>query len=270
MVVPKYREGVAPVSRQPTVGRLLAALLLYCSLAALLVRAETQEDKDLKAVEQQVQALLPPHSALPPIGVVPAQGPTSPRENFAWEQKYVNGIGLLRTELIDPGIRPGERFSIGTQTVEGGVGGVDLPVRGCPLIVLGHVRSRTSYLAQNRHLIYIDYEIAIDRILKNSERKRREPPTEVHALEFGGALRYPSGHTQFFVTTGSSYLGDNQECLIFLWKPFPMPAYNIGQVYMIEADGAVYPISRSIKYKWTSKDSLVAAVTSAIKANVNR
>ena len=95
-------------------------------------------------------------------------------------------------------------------------------------------------------------------------------PTEVHAPEFGGALRYPSGHTQFFVTIGSSYLGENQECLIFLWKPFPMPAYNIGQVYMIEADGAVYPISRSIKYKWTSKDSLVAAVTSAIKANVNR
>ena len=232
--MPKYREGVAPVSIQPTVSKILTALLVCCSLAALLVRAETQEDKDLRAIEAQVQALLPPHSALPPIGIVPERGPTSPRENFAWEQKYVNGIGLLRTELVDIGTRPGERFSIGTRTVDGEVGGVDLPVRGCPPIVLGHVRSRTSYLAKNRHLIYIDYGIEIDRILKNSKRKRREQPTEVHALEFGGALRYPSGHTQFFVTTGS------------------------------------YPISRSIKYKWTSKDSLVAAVTSAIKANVDR
>ena len=231
---------MAPVSRLPTVSKVLAALLLCCSLAALLAQSETQEDKDLKAIEQQVQASLPPHSALPPIGVVPAQGPTSPPENFAWEQKYINGIGLLRTELVDLGTRPGGHFSIATQIIDGQVGGgLDLPVRDCPLIVLGHVRSRTSYLAKNRHLVYVDYGIEIDRILKDSKRKLREQPTEVHALQFGGALRYRSGHTQFFVTIGSSYLGDNQECLVFLWKPFRMPAYSIAQVYMLDTNGNV-------------------------------
>jgi hypothetical protein len=149
--------------------------------------------------------------------------------------------------------------------------GTSLPARSCSLILIGEVLSGKSHLAKNRHLVYSSYAIAVKQILKGKNEAPPEQLRQVEALQFGGAIRFPSGHVEFFIRKGGGFLGTRQKYLLFLWKSIRgMDDYDIGPAYLLGEDGIVYATDEAATFREMPTAAFEAKVNSAIKANVNR
>ena len=229
-------------------------------------KTDSQSDKDWKEITKKVQSMLSRYSAMPAATPLLSASQAETR-NLRWEDYYKNGLGLMYREIADPGPNAEQPASLYTRIVDYQSGYHALPARSCPLIVTGKVISAESRLARNTHLVYSSYILSIEEVLKG----KAQPSMRLEVLQFGGAIRFPSNHVEFFVTKGGGFLGEGRRYLVFLWKPIrQMDAYTIALAYLLSDDGRVHPIDDQVTLSETDAVSLKNKILSAVKANVDR
>ena len=229
-------------------------------------KTDPQPDKDWEEITKKVQYMLSRYSAMP---VVTPLLPASQAEtrNLRWEDYYKNGLGLMYREIADPERDAEQPVSIYTDIVDYESGHVSLPARSCPLIVTGKVILAESRLAKNRHLVYSSYTLSVEEVLKG----KASSSMSLELLQFGGAIRFPSNHVQFFIRQRAGFLGEGHRYVVFLWKPVhQMDAYTIALAYLLSDDGHVHPIDDQVTLSETDAVSLKNKILSAVKANVDR
>lgn len=229
------------------------------------------QDKEKEQFLQSIRAALPAHSAMPPVtDLAIALAPTS-LANGAWEEKYRNMEGLIRRDVTNLSDDSSAIGGLATTTTEES-GGVALPAHDSSVVVIGTVVSSASHIASNKHLVYSDYQLRVKKLLKGSNVDFGSEQSDIDVLLFGGGIRFPTGYTQYFVIHGVGFLENGKDYLLFLWRSTKgMRAYDVLGAYLLQRQ-EVYPIVVGQKgaYAGTAVHEFESAVTSAIRANMNR
>jgi hypothetical protein len=137
--------------------------------------------------------------------------------------------------------------------------------------VMGTVLSGNSFIDKTNTVVYSDYKIRIDDILKG-------PATlavgdEVIASRPGGAIHFPSGHTTNFLIINHGLPEVGSQYILFLWKPVPsLPEYEIAldSGYQLK-NGRVYSLDEVNEqfYDGMSAPVFLGIVKKAIVASQN-
>jgi hypothetical protein len=193
-----------------------------------------------KLHNEKVLRLLPPNSALPPVLNLSQMGANVVRASRAWEKKFTGS--MLSREITDPGTAPDVGFgSISTSTLEYAAHIWALPARSCTIIVIAKPIAGGAHLAYTRRLVYSTFTLEVLQVLKAERTKIVAVGDRISGAQFGGSLRFPSGHLETFVRTGEGFLEIGQSYILFLWKPIPSDeGYTIAEPYLIK-DGTVFP-----------------------------
>ncbi len=180
--------------------------------------------------------------------------------------------GLTRRDVTDiSDIDASVPGSLAVTTIESPPG-FALPARDSSVVLIGTVRSGASHVASTKHLVYSDYQVSVKECLKGSKKDLGCEPSNIDVLFFGGGIRFPTGHTAYFVIHTIGFLEEGKDYLLFLWRSTKgMRAYDVTGAYLLNS-GEVYPIAtrRVGAYAGTPVHEFESAVRSAIKANINR
>lgn len=214
-----------------------AAVLLALGIAS----SETIPGDAFQKHIKEVQSLLPEHSVLPPL--LDLSNPTAKDTGAsrAWENKFKGSMGVR--EHTDPGVLdPAGTGSILTTTNEYATPVWALPAHDCDAVVTARPVASRAHMAYNRRFVYSTFSLKISRVLKGSKKHGIQEGKRIIAAQFGGSIRFPSGHIETFLVTKNGFMKLNGEYLLFLWKPLRSDeTYVIAESYLIE-NGLVFPI----------------------------
>jgi hypothetical protein len=190
----------------------------------------------------------------------------------SWEKTYENMEGQFQRDITqmsaDVASTPG---SLAETRVEQQIEPA-LPAKGSEAVVIGTVLSGQSHLAANNHVVYSSYQITLDQVLKPSGKRFQRDHQTADVIVFGGGLRFPTGHVEYFVIHGTGFLGVGKRYLFFLWRSDrKMKAYDVAGAYLLE-DQLVYPIVTGgvSPFSGSSVTVFEQAVRSAIRDNADR
>ncbi len=148
-----------------------------------------------------------------------------------------------------------------------------IPVTGTA-VVIGTVLSGKSFINKNHTIVYSDYQIRVDEILKQGPTATLAVGEQIVASRVGGAMRFPSGHTTYVFNHGHGLPEIGSQYILFLFKTIPnVPEYEIGfdSGYQLK-NGRVYALDAVNEqfYDAMSEPVFLDLVKKAIAASPNR
>jgi hypothetical protein len=158
------------------------------------------------------------------------------------ESRYKNTY----PEITDPAnsgtTEPGEDYVVGITDYAGPLD--PFPVAPSAAIVIGTVLSGKAFVSKDRTYVYSDYQVRVDRILKQDATANLALGEQIVVSRGGGTIHFPSGHTRNYIKNGEGFPAIGSQYLFFLGKPnFPQHEYEqiIGSLYQL-SDGKVHPL----------------------------
>jgi hypothetical protein len=176
-------------------------------------------------------------------------------------------------EITDPGNSPNstEPGEDAVMTIHDYVGPLNpFPVAPSAAIVVGTVLSGKAFVSKDRTFVYSDYQVRVDRVLKQDASASLAVGEQIVVARAGGTIRFPSGHVRNYLTSGQGFPAIGSQYLFFLGKPnFPQHEYEqvIGSLYLL-SDGKVHPLDTEQLPLFDDMSDVVflAKVEQAIKA----
>ncbi|HWD99985.1 MAG TPA: hypothetical protein VG345_13140 [Bryobacteraceae bacterium] len=217
-------------------------------------QASKEGDAAWQKYFDKIRELLTPHSALPPILDLSQPGARESAQataaGHAWERKYTGS--MLAREITDPGVGP----EIGPESISTRI--IDyvgrrwaIPAVNCEAVLRVKPVATAAHLAWTNRLVYSTFTLAILEVMKADKKMGITPGGQIRAAEFGGTLRFPSGHLETFFTVGEGFMGLQREYFVFLWKPVRSDnTWMTSEAYLIQ-DGLVFPIRTEM---WTEQE----------------
>jgi hypothetical protein len=159
------------------------------------------------------------------------------------ESRYKNTY----PEITDPGnspnsTEPGEDSVV---TINDYTAPLDpFPVAPSAAIVVGTVLSGKAFVSKDRTYVYSDYQVRVDRLLKQDASASLAVGEQIVVSRGGGTIRFPSGHIRNYLNNGEGFPAIGSQYLFFLGKPnFPEHEYEqiIGSLYQLSG-GKVHPL----------------------------
>jgi len=118
------------------------------------------------------------------------------------------------------------------------------PVAPSAAIVIGTVLRGKAYVSSDRTYVYSDYQVRVDRVLKQDTSTGLAVEEQIVVSRGGGTIHFPSGHIRNYIDHGEGFPAIGSQCLFFLGKPnFPEHEYEqiIGSLYQLDG-GEVHPL----------------------------
>jgi hypothetical protein len=118
------------------------------------------------------------------------------------------------------------------------------PASRSAAVVIGTVLSGKAHVSKDRTYVYSDYQIRIDKVLKQDPASNLAVGGQLVASRGGGTIHFPSGHIRHYVNHGEGSPAMGSQYLFFLVKPdIPEPEYEviIGGAYELR-NGKVHPL----------------------------
>jgi hypothetical protein len=118
------------------------------------------------------------------------------------------------------------------------------PVAPSAAIVVGTVLSGKAFVSKDRTYVYSDYQVRVDRVLKQYASASLAVGEQIVVSRGGGTIRFPSGHIRNYLNNGEGFPAISSQYLFFLGKPnFPEHEYEqiIGSLYQLSG-GKVHPL----------------------------
>jgi hypothetical protein len=113
-------------------------------------------------------------------------------------------------------------------------------------IVIARPISGRACIPKSRRYVYTKFSLEVlKEFRKGKGTKQREQMAggQITAVEFGGAVRFPSGILETFLFSQEGFIEVGKEYVLFMWKPVPSDdMLVISQAYLIR-DGLVFPVS---------------------------
>ena len=159
------------------------------------------------------------------------------------ESRYKN----TQPEITDPGNSPNstEPGEDSVLTINDYLAPLDpFPVAPSAAIVVGTVLSGKAFVSKDRTYVYSDYQVRVDRVLKQDASASLAVGEQIVVSRGGGTIRFPSGHIRNYLNNGEGFPTIGCQYLFFLGKPnFPQHEYEqiIGSLYQL-SDGKVHPL----------------------------
>jgi hypothetical protein len=118
------------------------------------------------------------------------------------------------------------------------------PVAPSAAIVIGTVVSGKAFVSKDRTYVYSDYQVRVDRILKQDTSASLAVGEQIVVSRGGGTIHFLSGHVRNYINQGEGFPAIGSQYLFFLGKPnFPEHEYEqiIGSLYQL-VGGEVHPL----------------------------
>ena len=92
-----------------------------------------------------------------------------------------------------------------------------LPARSAGAVVEATPVGADVRVDSAHSLVYSRFSLQISQVLKGkAKRDIRESPT-ITGVEYGGSIRFPSGHVETFILANHGFLELDKKYLIFMW-----------------------------------------------------
>ncbi len=145
-----------------------------------------------------------------------------------------------------------------------------LPVSRSAAVVVGTVVSGKAFVSKDRTYVYSDYQVQVDRVLKQDPSANLSVGSRMVVSRMGGTIHFPSGHIRHFLSHGEGYPRVGSQYLFFLVKPnFPEPEYEMftGATYEL-TNGKVHPLDdhQLGRFDEMSESKFMEQVESAISS----
>ena len=158
------------------------------------------------------------------------------------ESRYKNTYPEITDPANSPNTQPGEDAVL---RIVDYVGLLDpFPVAPSAAIVVGTVLSGKAFVSKDRTYVYSDYQVRVDRVLKQDASASLAVGEQIVVSRGGGAINFPSGHIRDYLNNGLGFPAIGSQYLFFLGKPnFPEHEYEqiIGSLYQLSG-GKVHPL----------------------------
>ena len=263
-------------------SQLATFVVLACGTLTALITAPGQTSPGGKISDREMQdaysrhfakirQMPPPHSALPPLLDLTKSKIDDSGKDRAWEKPY--DLGARAGGIVDPGV-PGPSGPTSTATTFiDTVGKPDaLPARICEAVVIGEPIASEVRISPNRELVYSRFSVKLLSVLKSKKKSGIREGAVIVAVQFGGSIRFPSGHLTTFIVAGSGFMELAKQYVLFIWKPpKSSQTYMAAEPYLIE-NGLVFPIQTEADasaYEGMPVDKFEAKVKSAIAQNID-
>jgi hypothetical protein len=235
-----------------------------------LIYSENNFENAYQKHFERIRHLLPTHSDLPPVLDLQKPGENSDGASRAWEERFT-GMMSVR-QINDPGISyPSDVASVATTFTEYATPVWALPVHDCA-VVIGTPTTATAHISHNRRFVYSVFTLHILHVLKQNGYSNIQNGRQITTAEFGGTIRFPSGHMGTFIMAQEGFIGLSKRYLLFIWKPVRSDqTYVVAEAYLIEG-GDVFPINldaHQARYQGMPFQEFEAKVKSAIAKNVD-
>lgn len=143
-----------------------------------------------------------------------------------------------------------------------------LPVAQSDAIVVGFVHDARAYLSNNRSVVYSEFSVRVDEILKDAPNPLNEGQ-EIVAQRLGGAVIFPSGKVQHYRISKQGFPRTDEKYILFLKSNGE--DYDIITGYAV-GSGRVVPLDRGANlpfasYQGKSVDYFLTEVKQAISAS---
>ncbi|HEY3582353.1 MAG TPA: hypothetical protein VGK82_17490 [Pyrinomonadaceae bacterium] len=197
------------------------------------------------SMHDEVRKILPKHSVFPPVARW--NEPSIPQDPQDQERRVhrerLKGLNKYKP-ILDPGVReingqvesvdltfidevtvlkPGER--------EDPIG---LPLRGA-IVVVGTVTSGNAYVNQEHTLVFSEYKVAVQEVLKADPDSVISAGDELTTWRSGGSVRFPAGHVAHFIIVGRGFPEVGTPYVLFLRRPDKtVKDYAISTAYSIK------------------------------------
>lgn len=252
-------------------------------VAALVSVAGAQSSAGSRISKQQMQEaytryfskirqMLPPHSALPPLMDLTKSKIDDSGNDRAWEKEYT--LSVREGGIVDPGVHnASDAMSIATTFLDTAGRPDALPARGCEGVIMGEPIASAVRISPDRNFVYSRFSVQISSVLKGNKNAELQKGAVVTAVQFGGSLRFPSGHLTTFILAQQGFIELNKQYVLFIWRPpESRKTYMVAEAYLVE-NGLVFPVSTdadvSAYEKGMPSDKFEARVRSAIKKNID-
>jgi hypothetical protein len=171
-----------------------------------------------------------------------AELPSDQERRVIRESRYKNTYPEITDPADSPNTQPGEDAVLRIVDYAGPLD--PFPVAPSAAIVVGTVLSGKAFVSKDRTYVYSDYQVRVDRILKQDALASIAVGEQIVVSRGGGTIHFPSGHIRDYLTNGEGFPAIGSQCLFFLGKPnFPEHEYEqiIGSLYQLSG-GKVHPL----------------------------
>jgi hypothetical protein len=147
-----------------------------------------------------------------------------------------------------------------------------LPVAQSDAIVIGNVLDGKAYLSKNRSVVYSEFPVLVEDVLKNSSPTPLYIGDRIIAERWGGAVRFPSGKVQHYRVAKRGVPQPNEKYVLFL--KCNGEDYDIITGYWIN-DGQVSPLDGDSnlpfgKYEGKTIDSFLSELRESINTSLSK
>jgi hypothetical protein len=184
------------------------------------------------------------------------------------ESRYKNTYPEITDPANSPNTAPGEDV---VMTINDWAVPLEaFPVAPSAAIVVGTVLSGKAFVSKDRTYVYSDYQVRVDRVLKQDASASLAVGEQIVVSRGGGIIHFPSGHIRNYLISGEGFPTIGSQYLFFLGKPnFPQHEYEqiIGSLYQL-SDGKVHPLATEQLPSFDDMNDVVflSKVEQAIKA----
>jgi hypothetical protein len=145
-----------------------------------------------------------------------------------------------------------------------------LPASRSAAVVIGTILSSKAYVSKDRTYVYSDFQVRVDEVLKQDPPMNLVVGGRIVASRGGGAIHFPSGHTNDYVNHGEGMPAIGSQYLFFLSRPSAItePEYQVitGGAYEL-SHGEVHPLDDfSPELDNASEQELISKVRAAVGA----
>jgi hypothetical protein len=158
------------------------------------------------------------------------------------ESRFKNAYPEITDPANSPNTEPGEDA---VMTITDYAGPLDpFPVARSSAVVIGTVLSGKAFVSKDRTYVYSDYQVRVDRVLKQDASASLAVGEQIVVSRGGGTIRFPSGHIRNYLNNGEGFPAIGSQYLFFLNKPnFPQHEYEqvTGSLYLLSG-GKVHPL----------------------------
>jgi hypothetical protein len=140
------------------------------------------------------------------------------------------------------------------------------PASRSSAVVMGTVLSGKAYVSKDHTSVYSDYQVRIDKVLKQDPTTNLTVGGRLVATRGGGIIHFPSGHIRHYINHGEGSPAIGSQYLFFLIKPtdFPAPEYDVIMGYELR-NGQVRPLDDiSMEFDNVNETEFLSKVQAAI------
>ncbi len=152
------------------------------------------------------------------------------------------GNGPIRT--IWPGVI---KDSVIETTIDWVAGAPALPVDKSALIVVGRLNQSRAHLSPNKHQVFTEFQIQIEKVFKNDSRTLLDK-SNLYAERVGGIVVFPNGARLWHRFRGQNMPQVGERYIFFLSHSFPQHGVQEGDLFLLTAyhltNGRIFPLDR--------------------------